>query len=220
MRILKNFSTEHSWDLQAGDMLYLPPNVAHHGIAKNDCMTASIGFRAPELRSLVSDFGEYLARRLPEDARYSDPDLLLQTHPAEISTQAVSKLKRILHDCINTDDETIAHWLGEYASDTRASAQLYENDQQFASVTELRAQLQQSDLEHNPMSRFLFVRHGKTANLFVDGHSYQCSIEFAEQLCAHNQVDCETLLTAIKNTRDENILLELCNQQSLLIDNE
>jgi len=218
MRILKNFSAEQSWDLQAGDMLYLPPNVAHHGIAKHDCLTGSIGFRAPELRTLVSDFGEYLARRLPEDARYSDPDLVLQAHPAEISAQAVNKLKIILNDCIRTDDETIVQWLGEYASDNRASTQLYANDQEFTSFAQLREQMQGFSLEHNPMSRFLFARHDHDASLFVDGHSYRCSTGFAESLCAQQVIDNKVLLPAIRDARDENLLLELCNRQSLLID--
>ena len=221
MRILKQFSAEQSWDLQAGDMLYLPPNVAHHGIAKNDCMTASIGFRAPELRGLLSDFGEYLARRLPEDARYSDPDLALQTHPAEITTQTVHKLKKIIEDCISTDDKTILRWLGEYASDNRISSQLYENDQTFSDFSELKKMIRQdTQIEHNPMSRFLFSRNNDHALLFVDGHSFQCSIDFAEKLCADSLIDNDTLLTSIRDARDENVLLELCKKQSLLVNNE
>jgi 50S ribosomal protein L16 3-hydroxylase len=221
LRILKSFSAEQHWDLRAGDMLYLPPNVAHHGIAKNDCMTASIGFRAPELRGLVSDFGEYLARRLPEGARYSDPDLTLQTHPAEITTQTVLKLKKIMQDCISTDDETILNWLGEYASDNRASTQLYENDQTFSDFAKLKKAIQQDLLlEHNPMSRFLFSRSHDHALLFTDGQSYQCSISFAENMCRHSLIDNHALLASIRDSQDENVLLDLCNKQSLLVNNE
>jgi 50S ribosomal protein L16 3-hydroxylase len=221
LRILKSFTAEQSWDLQAGDMLYLPPNVAHHGIAKNDCMTASIGFRAPELRSLISDFGEYLARRLPEDARYSDPDLTLQAHPAELTPQTISRLKKIMQDCISTDDETILNWIGEYASDNRISSQLYENDQTFSDFAKLKKAIEQDlPLEHNPMSRFLFSRSSDQALLFVDGHSYPCSIKLAENLCAHSLIDSDALLASIQDTRDESVLLELCHKQSLLVDNE
>jgi 50S ribosomal protein L16 3-hydroxylase len=221
MRILKSFSAEQDWDLHAGDMLYLPPNVAHHGIAKNDCITASIGFRAPELRGLVSDFGEYLARRLPEDARYSDPDLVLQAYPAEISSQTVSKLKKIMQDCISTDDETILNWLGEYASDNRASTQLYENDQTFSDFAKLKKAIEQDlPLEHNPMSRFLFSRSSDHALLFVDGQRHQCSISFAENLCNHSLIDNHALLASISDSQDENLLLDLCNKQSLLVNNE
>lgn len=221
MRILKNFDAEQSWDLQAGDMLYLPPNVAHHGVAKLDCMTASIGFRAPELRTLVSDFGEYLARRLPEDARYCDPDLELQAHPAEISPQTVKKMKKLILDSIDTSDDTILNWLGEYASDNRNTTQLYENDITYSNYKELKQDLQQSvQLEHNPMSRFLFAREEDNATLFIDGSRYRCSIAFAETLCAKNRVSSDSILNSTQSAQDENILLELYNKHSLLINNE
>lgn len=221
MRVLKNFKAEQDWNLEPGDMLYLPPNVAHHGIAQNDCMTASIGFRAPELRSLVSDFGEYLARQLNEDARYSDPELILQAHPAEISQATVNKLKKILQDSIKLDNSTVSQWLGEYASDNRSTTQLYENNQMFASYAECRAQLEQvAQLEHNPMSRFLFSRQPEHATVFVDGISYPCSTQFAEILCAHSSIDTDALLNTINDSRDENVLLELCKLQCLLIDDE
>ena len=221
MRILANFAAENTWDLQPGDMLYLPPNVAHHGIAQDDCMTGSIGFRAPSLHNLVSDFGDYMARRLPEALRYNDPELTLQAHPAEITAQTISKLKNLLLENINTDDATISDWLGEFASDNRASAQLYDSEQQFADNHELYAHISdQARLEHNPMSRFLFARHEQSARLFVDGRASACSIEFAEALCAHNIIDTRTLLESVKHPQDETLLLELFNKQCLLIVDE
>lgn len=53
LKILKNFQPEQDFVLEPGDMLYLPPHVAHDGIALNDCMTISIGFRAPTLATLA-----------------------------------------------------------------------------------------------------------------------------------------------------------------------
>ena len=40
-------SAEQEWLLEPGDMLYLPPGWAHDGVAEGECMTCSIGFRAP-----------------------------------------------------------------------------------------------------------------------------------------------------------------------------
>ncbi len=219
MRVLAHFAAEQSWDLTPGDMLYLPPNVAHHGIAQNECMTASIGFRAPDLRSLISDFGEFLARQLPEAARYSDPDLETQNHPAEISTHTIHKLKSLLRDCINTDDNTVRRWLGEYASDTRSSASFYENDTIFNDYESLVRQLERTaGIEHNPMSRFLFSGGDRDAMLFVDGNSYQCSVEFAETVCRHNLIQCNALLASVKDEHDETVLFELYNKHYLLIE--
>ncbi len=47
LKILANFVAEQEWLLEAGDMLYLPPGWAHDGVAQGECLTCSIGFRAP-----------------------------------------------------------------------------------------------------------------------------------------------------------------------------
>ena len=73
LRILKNFLPEQEWVLAAGDMLYLPPKYAHNGIAEDDCMTYSIGFRAPSHYELMTQFLVYLQDKVETEGRYSDP---------------------------------------------------------------------------------------------------------------------------------------------------
>ncbi|NYT62089.1 cupin domain-containing protein [Alcaligenaceae bacterium] len=53
LKILKNFVAEEEFVLEPGDMLYLPPHAAHDGVAVGDCMTISIGFRAPTQATLA-----------------------------------------------------------------------------------------------------------------------------------------------------------------------
>jgi len=53
LKILSRFQAEEEYVLEPGDMLYLPPHVAHDGIALDDCMTISIGFRAPTQATLA-----------------------------------------------------------------------------------------------------------------------------------------------------------------------
>lgn len=59
LRIMRDFQVEQEWVLEPGDMLYLPPNVPHYGVALDQCMTYSVGFRAPTqadmLEKLVDD---------------------------------------------------------------------------------------------------------------------------------------------------------------------
>ncbi|MGZ5651941.1 MAG: cupin domain-containing protein, partial [Usitatibacter sp.] len=56
LAILERFEPEEEWVLEAGDMLYLPPGVAHHGVAESECLTWSIGFRAPTDGELTAGF--------------------------------------------------------------------------------------------------------------------------------------------------------------------
>ena len=75
LKILKNFKPEDEFVLEAGDMLYLPPGAAHDGVAIGDCMTCSIGFRAPAAAELARGFLEYLADRTERPGLYADPGL-------------------------------------------------------------------------------------------------------------------------------------------------
>jgi 50S ribosomal protein L16 3-hydroxylase len=84
LRILQRFEPEREWTLEAGDMLYLPPGVAHDGIAESECLTWSIGFRAPTDRELVAGFLGYLDERLEPGGAYRDPGAPPARHPGEI----------------------------------------------------------------------------------------------------------------------------------------
>ena len=63
LKILQNFNPTHEWVLNPGDMLYLPPQIAHEGVAVGECMTYSIGFRAPTLQVVSEDLVDFLANK-------------------------------------------------------------------------------------------------------------------------------------------------------------
>ncbi len=119
LRILQNFHSEQEWTLSEGDMLYLPPHVAHWGIAIGDCMTYSIGFRAPSAEELSGEFLNYLQMRRELSGRYSDPDLTVQSHPAEISAGMIKKVDSIL-DGLKWNEEDVASFLGQYLSEPKS----------------------------------------------------------------------------------------------------
>jgi len=123
LRILKHFETEQEWVLEAGDMLYLPPQVAHWGLAVgDDCMTYSIGFRAPKTQELAHEFLNYLQDHLPpalnQATLYQDPDLTLQTHPAEISAMMVSKVHAMLK-ALECNPSLVGDFLGLYLTEPK-----------------------------------------------------------------------------------------------------
>lgn len=118
LRILQNFTPEHEWILNPGDMLYLPPHWAHNGIAEDDCMTYSIGFRTPSYQELGEQFLVYLQDNLCIDGMYSDPGLKEQTHPSEISTQMLDQVSDTIKQ-IKWDKTDIASFLGCYLSEPK-----------------------------------------------------------------------------------------------------
>ena len=118
LRILSDFRVEQEWVLEAGDMLYLPPHYAHNGIAEDDCMTYSIGFRAPAYQELAEQFLVYLQDRIEVDGMYADPGLKTQQHPSEISTAMLRQVEQAI-DKVRWDSEDIANFLGCYLSEPK-----------------------------------------------------------------------------------------------------
>ena len=118
LRVLKDFKVEQEWVLAPGDMLYLPPQCAHNGIAEDDCMTYSIGFRTPWYQELAEQFLVYLQDRIEIGGTYSDPDLKLQKHPSEIGGQMLKQVAKEIRK-VRWDDEDVANFLGCYLSEPK-----------------------------------------------------------------------------------------------------
>jgi 50S ribosomal protein L16 3-hydroxylase len=120
LKILQNFVAEETFVLAPGDMLYLPPHYAHDGVAIGDCMTYSIGFRAPTYQELGEAFLDFMVETIDLPDRYADPDLTPSANPAEISKVMLRRITDELHK-VRFDDEDIGVFLGEYLSEPKAS---------------------------------------------------------------------------------------------------
>lgn len=118
IRVLKDFQSEQEWVLEPGDMLYLPPKYAHHGIALEPGMTYSIGFRAPSTQELATQFMTYLQDHISLQGMYTDPDLQPQQTPAEIHPDMIAKVQQMLTQ-LTWQREDIAAFLGTYLSEPK-----------------------------------------------------------------------------------------------------
>ena len=175
LQILKTFDPDQSWDLAPGDMLYVPPHFAHHGVALDDCITFSIGFRAPSKVEVLDAVTNALLEGNLGQGRYSDPELITAQHTHEISQQAVTKVKQLLHDVIDEADPLIASALGRLVTDTKNSLiELAEdNSSDLPTAEELTVQFKQGKvLERNLYYRFAWTRNDQTSQLFFAAEAY------------------------------------------------
>ncbi|QWE09404.1 cupin domain-containing protein [Polynucleobacter ibericus] len=109
LKILQNFNVEQEWILEPGDMLYLPPHIAHDGIALDaGCQTWSVGFRSPSFKELLQEGLWRLAESLEDipalEQKFADPKQRA-THaaeqlPEELMKQLSLKLKELKLDQI------------------------------------------------------------------------------------------------------------------------
>jgi 50S ribosomal protein L16 3-hydroxylase len=118
LRILKDFKVEQEWVLAPGDMLYLPPHCAHNGIAEDECMTYSIGFRTPAYQELAEQFLVYLQDRICVEGIYADPALKTQRHPSEIGEGMLQQVEQAIKQ-VQWGKRDIAGFLGCYLSEPK-----------------------------------------------------------------------------------------------------
>ncbi|MCK9532453.1 MAG: cupin domain-containing protein [Gammaproteobacteria bacterium] len=118
LRIMKHWETEQEWVLEPGDMLYLPPGVAHYGVALDDCITVSVGFRAPNVKGMLIDFAERFIEAADPERFYADADLDPQADPGEISAAARARIRAIIR-AIDLSDETIDRWFGRFVTEAK-----------------------------------------------------------------------------------------------------
>ncbi|HAJ71762.1 MAG TPA: cupin, partial [Methylophilaceae bacterium] len=157
LKILKNFITEDEWILEPGDMLYLPPQVAHWGTAVGDnCMTYSIGFRAPKAQELAHEFLSYLQDNITVDGLYEDPNLALQQHPAEISSDMVKKVSAFLKK-IDWNAQLVGRFLGQYLSEPKPHIMFQPNKK--TTLHQFAKHLQQQTIHLNLASQMLFFQN-------------------------------------------------------------
>ena len=119
LKILQKFTPDQEFDLQPGDMLYLPPNYAHEGVAIGECMTYSIGFRAPFFQELGEAFLQFMAESIELPGRYADADLTPVNRPAEISSAMTAQISAQIAK-IQFSPDDIAIFVGEYLSEPKA----------------------------------------------------------------------------------------------------
>jgi 50S ribosomal protein L16 3-hydroxylase len=115
LKILRDFRPQEEWLLEPGDMLYLPPGCAHHGVALEPCFTYSIGFRAPSHDEIAREFLAFLQDRVIVGGLYADRDARPARHAAEIPAAMMQRASTVVRK-IHWRERDVARFLGEYLS--------------------------------------------------------------------------------------------------------
>ena len=171
LKILKHFEPEEEFVLAPGDMLYLPPQYAHEGVAVDECMTYSIGFRAPSYQELGEAFLESMIDSIELSGRYADPDLKPSKHHAEISNAMLSRIAAEL-DKIRFTQDDITLFLGEYLSEPKASV-FFDPPEQAMTQRQFLQRARKSGLR---LSRKTQMLH-RNSYIFINGTSFRAAGE-------------------------------------------
>lgn len=166
LKILRRFEAEDEWVLEPGDMLYLPPHVAHYGVAEDACMTYSVGFRAPTAEELAHGFLVHLQDTLTLDGRYADPDLHRQKHPGEIGRAMLDQIEGMIAR-IKWNRRDVAEFAGRYLSEPKPNVFFDPPEAPLGRARFDRA-ANRAGVALDPRSRLLFT--GK--RFFINGDAF------------------------------------------------
>lgn len=118
LKLLRRFRAQRQWRAGPGDLIYLPPRIAHDGVAVSECLTASVGFRAPSAQELGLRFLEFLQDRLRLEGIYADPDLQATNRPARIGGGMVRRIRGML-DRIDWNARDVLDFIGCYLTEPK-----------------------------------------------------------------------------------------------------
>jgi 50S ribosomal protein L16 3-hydroxylase len=120
LRILADFQQQAEYRLRPGDLLYVPPGVAHWGIGHGDCMTFSLGFRAPRLNDALSRWVDQALESLDPDLFYRDAGREPARRAGEICGRDLTRVREQALQLLQASQD--ARWFGELVTETDYTA--------------------------------------------------------------------------------------------------
>lgn len=219
--ILDEFVAEQEWLLEPGDMLYLPPRIAHYGVAEGECVTFSLGCRAPSLKELAMHFALNAVDRAPSVPL--QPETLgfeARERAAELRLQGASLagLQSTLADLFTFDSECVRRAFASLVSQPKALFAL-EAEELPSQRRIARALSGKSALARRRGSRWLSLDLTPASYLYVDGEEYDASaaIRFARKLCETQRLGLREVQAALKSAPERALLSALVQAGQLVI---
>ncbi|MEY3725318.1 MAG: hypothetical protein RLZZ365_1253 [Pseudomonadota bacterium] len=159
LKILARFKPEQEWVLEPGDLLYLPPNIAHEGVALDaGCQTWSVGFRSPSYRELITEGLWRLAESLENDpsleAIYADPNQEACVDPAHLPAQLENEIRQRIQLLSLDQNPAFMNGITAYLSEPKPQT-VFTSPDPILSPRALSTSLQKMALVPHPQTRLL-----------------------------------------------------------------
>lgn len=216
LQILADFQPDLEWVAEPGDVLYLPPGVAHWGVALEEAMTCSVGFRAPADRELLAAWFERLVAGTAGEGRYTDPELQAQEFSAEILPETLREVRERIVQLVDGGLPGDDSWFGRLLTETKAGLEVLPAEPPLSATQFLHLYRHTGVIERHPWARLAFLRGdaGAPARLFANGHSYGLPARhwrFLGALTASRTLEHTTLSRALEEPHCVQLLTHLYN---------
>jgi 50S ribosomal protein L16 3-hydroxylase len=202
LKILEHFNPTEEYLLEAGDMLYLPPNYGHDGVAEGPCSTLSIGFRSLTQAEVLSGILRDLADQIDQDENrstslFSDPARGLQIKPAEIPDDMLNFGSKLLKE-FTQNSHNILRSIGCMLTEPKAHVYFINNteDQEIQEIVNV---LCERGIALSMKTKMLF----KGESFFINGESVnpneQLTVKQLQILANQREMASSEASEALKN---------------------
>ena len=157
LKILSHFKPTEEFVLQTGDMLYLPPGVAHNGIAETACLTWSVGFRAPSKQDMSLAFLDYLRDSISLTGLYADAGIEPSRSCAEIDPAMRQRFSDLLNSvqAAANDLAYVRKFVGCYLTEPKTHI-VFDGPEELVSAKQFERLMKRHGLELDLKTRILY----------------------------------------------------------------
>ena len=216
--LLKEFDEDEDWLLEAGDMLYLPPNMPHYGIAEGACFTFSVGFQAPRTVDLIQSWLETFTDKRNKNSvaltkRFTDSGRKLQENSGEISPNDLSVLTELIQKGITSQEENINIFLGKHLTESRGETPETDDEQPPAEFNE------NCDYERESWLRFAYIEEKTSLHFFAGGHHIELPLNqksAIQELCSNYYYTAKDLQALMANSSFKSLFILLIQEGSVV----
>jgi len=197
LRVLREFDTSEDWTLHPGDVLYLPPRLAHWGTAVGDCMTWSIGMRGPSQDEMLDAWLQYRSER--GNTRYFHDQLI----PGRVLSDSIlepeiERARMLMNEMLPEDNEEFRRWFACFVTEPKPDFEIaplkapLQPDQLKAQVADGEA------LVRHPWARFACISTEHSQAFCAQGECFDVPKELEKaftSVCGQRRLASEVLLT-------------------------
>ncbi len=199
LAVIDNYKAQETHELKAGDVLYLPPEIPHHGVStSDDCVTCSIGLRAPSKAELLMAVTELASQHMAAADRFKDA-VIDTAMDASIGPNEINYLRQQLQNLSQLDDKHLALLFGQFITSYRL----------FNEVPESQTSTDNGWLQKNPFAVFAYhINSDSDATLFVNGEAFHTSVNLARRICDRSKFQLDDLKTQATNQMADHRLIQ------------
>lgn len=211
---VKPFNTIIDVELQAGDILYIPPGYPHEGIAQSPSMSFSVGYRTESVKDGLSALADYLIDQDLGNDLLTDPKRKVCVNPALVDNNDLSLIKQHLSKVLQ-DDRLLARFAGCHLSSPKHALDAPEAPFDYTE------QEIKSLLTEQPLLRLGGLRCHYFEQTLGEGFFYingeECQLDpgltaTIKNLCDHQQLDGDMIKDGLNNNAFMALLTTLVNQ--------